>query len=459
MLIGRKTSAGTTRVALAPNTKRTALFNMPAANQITKLAAYVDTIGASGPVRAKAVAYDSALALLGAGDEVLVPAGMAPGWLDFPFTAAHPFGLAASAGDIRLGLHVGDTGLGAYQTPSPLLVEDAFVRADQGPPPSSSYTSFNGGLKVASNRLVTAGTAGQDSVARYDVDLVADQVVQATVAVKPGHTNSVGLLARMGTTGALNGYALRAQEVVAGTDVWTIWKVVAGAWTQLGATVNQEYAVNDKITFVVVGNVLSGYQNGTLVISRTDSTFAGAGRGGLYITGGTAGALDDFSAEVVPGRTNADTYSDGPSDPFGAADNAAIVGGMAVYASTFGLWTPPNDVEMLYGRLPWAESQQVFAATGPRSLSATAGTVAWHGTRLDPERGAFCVAQTGGKFDANVGDRLKIETRGTLKKRVVYVFVHNLADIQTDLSLPRRPFAELAFLGQDQITCTVTVMV
>lgn len=164
----------------------------------------------------------------------------------------------------------------------------------------------------------------------------------------------------------------------------------------------------------------------------------------------------DTYGQSVNGFLNADPYGTGPSDPFGvAAPETELV----VYATLFDAWVPPNAPEVLYARLPWPESQQVFSSTGPRATTATAASLSWHGTRLDPERGAFCVAQTGGKFDQYLGERLMLETRGAGARRVAYVFVHNLIDgLDTDLSVPRRPWAELAVLGLDGLTVTATVM-
>lgn len=117
---------------------------------------------------------------------------------------------------------------------------------------------------------------------------------------------------------------------------------------------------------------------------------------------------------------------------------------------------PANELEVWYARLPWEQSQRVFSGTSPVAGSATAATVAWHGTALSAERGAFAAARAGGPFDAWVGERVKITARRT--RRAVYVYVNDLVDIDQDLSLPRRAFMALASLPHDELAATVERM-
>jgi hypothetical protein len=163
---------------------------------------------------------------------------------------------------------------------------------------------------------------------------------------------------------------------------------------------------------------------------------------------------------------NTDAYSDGASATLGATTGTGTA--MAVYASTFpgfsplveypsGLHGPPVGVpEMVYARLPFDASQAVFSSTGPRRDPQITARVAWHGTRVNAERGAFAVAQRGGVFDALVGERVRV-THGD-PPRSVYVYIGDIAEIDQDLSLSRRAFKALEQLGLDEITATVQVM-
>jgi hypothetical protein len=113
---------------------------------------------------------------------------------------------------------------------------------------------------------------------------------------------------------------------------------------------------------------------------------------------------------------------------------------------------------MVLGRMPFIEAQMAYAASGIDStvLPITAD-VSWHGTKMNKERGSFAAAKMGGVFEQYVGRRLEI-TYGKAKPTIVRVYLHDILDITTDLSVSRRVFAELAPLGLDFVSAQVKVL-
>jgi hypothetical protein len=162
---------------------------------------------------------------------------------------------------------------------------------------------------------------------------------------------------------------------------------------------------------------------------------------------------------AVGAKRNADTYADGASATFGTP--TAVTTDMTLFAQTLDAWAAPElEVEMWYARLPFPESQEVFSSTALSGETRLA-SCSWHGTRLDAERGAFVIAQVGGKLDDWVGERVQISLRGrATEERVVYGLVHNATELdeRDDLSVTRRLFAALAVPSLDRVGVTVARM-
>lgn len=175
---------------------------------------------------------------------------------------------------------------------------------------------------------------------------------------------------------------------------------------------------------------------------------------GLHVGGSSLHIYRDLAA-ALSAFTVADTYSDGSPAVLGTRVAARP---MSVYVPTFPKWAEPQgELEVWYARLPWPESQQVFYQSPKLNPTVQSARVAWHGTALNQERGAFAVVQAGGKLDPLVGERVCVKVERVAGPEV-YVYVHDVADIEQDISLPRRAFQELAFLGNDEIRGTVTRM-
>jgi hypothetical protein len=135
-----------------------------------------------------------------------------------------------------------------------------------------------------------------------------------------------------------------------------------------------------------------------------------------------------------------------------------LSGRMSMYAETCPLWRMPQLVDDIYiARLPFREAQAEFGKWQPKPKSARTAKLAWHGTRIDPERGSFCVSNWGSEFDDLIGQRVRITLnhQGARGARV-YAFCHNAATLtKGEVSVTRRLFAALTELGHDEVHCIV----
>lgn len=176
---------------------------------------------------------------------------------------------------------------------------DDFNRANEGPPPSASWTNVAGGMTVNTNQLACNTSSG--SARWVGSSFGADQEAWMTVATKPGAAKYFGLLLRYNVS-TNNGYQCYCIDQ-SGTDAWEIWKVVSGVFTQLGSTTTgPELSAGDKIGADVVADKLSLYRfNGTswsMTMTVNDSTFTGAGHIGVYAEG-TTGRYDNFGGGTI----------------------------------------------------------------------------------------------------------------------------------------------------------------
>jgi hypothetical protein len=168
----------------------------------------------------------------------------------------------------------------AFPTTSVL---DTFDRADVGPPPSASWSADTvtgpSGLKVVGNLVAVSQANGFDywNVATYG----PDSEVFLDVTTKPGNGNYFAVYLRFDPVGH-NGYEAEL-DVAAGTDTTGIWREDNAVFTQLGASISQEFAAGDALGLEMVGSTLQAYRRSSGVWSalgttRTDATYAVAGR-------------------------------------------------------------------------------------------------------------------------------------------------------------------------------------
>ncbi len=180
-------------------------------------------------------------------------------------------------------------------------VLDSFNRADEGPPPSSSWTnsviSTSGGMKVVSNTAMcnAAGVcSGWWNVSTFGPDCEAYATFGATVRL----VNIYVRLASPGVANNTDGYL----AIVGVSGSTTVHRVDDSVNTQLGAAMTTPvYVTGDKGGVEMIGSTLTlwSYQGSwSSIDTRSDGTYTAAGNIGF---GGqsTAGVWDDFGGGSI----------------------------------------------------------------------------------------------------------------------------------------------------------------
>lgn len=161
------------------------------------------------------------------------------------------------------------------------------------------------------------------------------------------------------------------------------------------------------------------------------------------------------AAEGFGSFSDGDTYSDGPSDPWGNRNHYPWQ--MCIYAIYSSVWNVPDDItDQEIARLPFYEAQAEFARGAPDPLQRYIAQCGWHGTVVDEEVDSFALVRADGPLADLVGERLKI-TRVD-RPRTVYAYCHDEADLPDEISLPQRLFLALGFLASDNLRVRVEVM-
>lgn len=184
---------------------------------------------------------------------------------------------------------------------------DTFDRANEGPPPSASWTGgFGAGqtnlMKVISNQ---AGETDGPANAYWNPSTFGpDSEVYSTLPIVFFAT--VYLFARIINLGAgtLDGYTAYWEP---NTAYFVRWD--NDVLTILGANESVTLAINDKFGFEIVGSTLSIYKNTgswALVNTRSDPTYSSAGNIGMG-TDTPQTRFDDFGGgTVVAAESTAD---------------------------------------------------------------------------------------------------------------------------------------------------------
>lgn len=218
---------------------------------------------------------------------------------------------------------------------------------------------------------------------------------------------------------------------------------------------------------VYQGNVLLGMGDEVLVMSGdplrwVDLPLVGLSPGGVpvaageveygVLVGGDAGVLRvaqiDPDAPYGGGRYNADTYTDGAANPFGASTSISAT--MSIFATVTQTWAPrasaPHDV---IARMGFLDAQALLAGEVQDSPTYET-TTAWHGTIVDDNKGSFAVVRAGGPLAGLVGQRLQVTSKTHDRSVLVYVFAA-ITTLGSDISLARRAFAQLDLLSADTL--------
>lgn len=173
-------------------------------------------------------------------------------------------------------------------------VIDDFNRADTGPPPSASWTTYStyAGHKVVSNQLQASAN---NSWSHYTAqDFGPDcEVFVTCVTASPGAFMPTLRATDIGGVGTEDSYIF---YIATGTG--GIYRDDNEVSTLLGSTFSCSLTTNDQVGLSAVGTTLSAYKNGVLLSTSSDTTYQSAGKIGLYnqISGDTS---DDFGGGTI----------------------------------------------------------------------------------------------------------------------------------------------------------------
>jgi hypothetical protein len=88
----------------------------------------------------------------------------------------------------------------------------------------------------------------------------------------------------------------------------TMYKAVAGSFTQLGSTAAAS-AVNDVLEIDAVGTTITGKKNGVTIIGPVTDSAIATGDWGMWATGTVTITVDNWEGGVPGGATTAPTLT------------------------------------------------------------------------------------------------------------------------------------------------------
>ncbi|MDR3642149.1 MAG: hypothetical protein P4L74_00800 [Candidatus Doudnabacteria bacterium] len=225
-----------------------------------------------------------------------------------------------------------------YAFPSTGIL-DNFNRANQGPPPSSSWTNLENGLDVSSNAVVS-NTAGQPNSSYYNTAFGPNQEVYVTASNQVGDdfyltgrmtnisgANFDGYVVYVSTNGsnqAITIYIGRADNQDGAGSNFTNFTVLADLmYSQTNITI----ANGDGVGMSIIGNKISAYyRSGSgswqLIGSATDSTYNSAGY--IGIGRNTLGSLDNFGGGTIVPNVSGNLTISGPATVNAYAGNTPV---------------------------------------------------------------------------------------------------------------------------------------
>jgi Putative esterase len=184
-------------------------------------------------------------------------------------------------------------------------VSDSFDRANGGLGSNWTTTPGTAAPQISGNTL-RAGTAGSLNSAYWSASTFgSDQFSQGTLPASSGGNYGPGLAVRLSGT---KGYFLWYGN---STNTVSLWRMdTASSWTQLKASSTLTVApATDVWKIQVVGSTISGYQNGNLVVTTTDTKITSGSPGvWLYYA---ANQIDNWSGGDVATTPPPTTYSVG----------------------------------------------------------------------------------------------------------------------------------------------------
>lgn len=445
------------------DTRALSRFKVPVGGKVPKLAAYVDGFGSgTGPQELRAVIYDARGDLVAFSDLVTIDVDQAEDWIDFSFLGEYPDGgPALDPGYHTLGLHAGDSTATAR-----VAVEEArWNRAIEPSFETSEALSWANAsdaqvtLGVLEREEAGAGVRGLRIVATKDANATSRTFLFRTA------TGAAGMPA---TPGVQYSASLRAQigdNLVSGVGLRFAW--YNGASLLSSSTMVPSLGTGAKVlthaatapantTHFSLQLVGTSTTSGDVLDLWFDEVVVEEGPAASYFTGDDDGYLwlgsRGYSGSAT-GRSDADTFSDGPA---ATLTTGTAIGRLAIYAQLIPVWSPgPGVGDRHIASLPFADASAFFAShTGPEEVSTTRASCGWHGDMFAEERGAYAIVKLDGPLSDFVGERIRVQ----YEDRLTYVFVYDERDIIEDLSLTRRAFMQLAEASTDELDVTVTAM-
>ena len=156
----------------------------------------------------------------------------------------------------------------------------------------------------------------------------------------------------------------------------------------------------------------------------------------------------------TPATEVTDTFADGAAASFGSGSAAAR--DLSIFATWFSPWVAPPVDDMTLARLPFEVAQRTFSAS--QKFTSFGASLDWHGTKLDAERGSFCVVNSDKALAGLLGSRVRIVSV-TRPERFVYAYVHNeSSQLLEDLSVTRRLYEQIERLGTTPVAVRVEAL-
>ena len=263
-----------------------------------------------------------------------------------------------------------------YRFPSTGII-DNFNRADGGIGSgwtADPYGVGSAGLNIASNQARSTGASYQESY-RTTPTYGPDVEGYLTITTVGGNGQEIAIGIRLqspGTAGVDAYYILLT--FATGTDTVQIYRVDNQAGTLLGATINQEFLVGDKLGVLMIGSTvyvlhkkLSG-GNWYVLGSRTDSTYSSAGYLALTIENTTI-RVDDFGGGPVAKFALLSQFL--ARSPFGSVTavlNLAVPLSRFVGRGVFRSLTPTQNLNVPLSR--FSARDRVYPPTALGTLTA-----------------------------------------------------------------------------------------
>jgi len=186
-------------------------------------------------------------------------------------------------------------------------VFDNFTRANEGPPPSASWTndvlgSGASGLEVVSNQLAHGLGIGRKDNWWNPATFGPDTEVYALIGTITGSQCRLYLrLANPGTASSVDGYLYGVNHI--GGPANAVYRIDNSVLTQLGASESVTWANGDSIGISMAGSDLLTHKKtgGSWAdgVTRTDATYSASGNIGVALEDTDTATLDDFGGGTV----------------------------------------------------------------------------------------------------------------------------------------------------------------